>query len=417
MVKILILADDFTGAMDTGIQFADRGIRTQVVIAQEVDYDKLPESVEVLVMDIESRALAPSLAGAMVRRLTAQAQSLGVDYIIKKTDSALRGNIGSELAGMAQALDRPLYFIPAYPALERITRDGYHYIGTTPISETAFGQDPYEPVTESCIPELIARQTDVTVHLGQPRRIPRVLQEEAAIIVVDAQTDDHIRDILTELEDGPRPLLLAGCAALAAQIMEEGNLGEREKLSFHFNDRLVVVVGSVHPITQNQVDYAVEHGFIHFRLTPEQKLDDAFAGSSDGAALCEAIITALDQGAALIIDSNDEVSEATRSYARSRGISPDKIRGLIAHNMGNLVSQLVERGAEATYLLTGGDTAMGFMDRIQVKELTPLCEIDQGSVLSEIRYGNRNVPIITKSGGFGSPAALVAIREKLKGRE
>ena len=30
MVKLLIIADDFTGALDTGIQFAKKGIETQV---------------------------------------------------------------------------------------------------------------------------------------------------------------------------------------------------------------------------------------------------------------------------------------------------------------------------------------------------------------------------------------------------
>ena len=30
MVKLLIIADDFTGALDTGIQFVNKGIATQV---------------------------------------------------------------------------------------------------------------------------------------------------------------------------------------------------------------------------------------------------------------------------------------------------------------------------------------------------------------------------------------------------
>ena len=32
MVKLLILADDFTGALDTGVQFAACGIPTRVVV-------------------------------------------------------------------------------------------------------------------------------------------------------------------------------------------------------------------------------------------------------------------------------------------------------------------------------------------------------------------------------------------------
>ena len=31
MVKLLIIADDFTGALDTGVQFAARGAATRVI--------------------------------------------------------------------------------------------------------------------------------------------------------------------------------------------------------------------------------------------------------------------------------------------------------------------------------------------------------------------------------------------------
>ena len=38
MVKLLIIADDFTGALDTGIQFVNKGIATQV-------FTKMPEAI------------------------------------------------------------------------------------------------------------------------------------------------------------------------------------------------------------------------------------------------------------------------------------------------------------------------------------------------------------------------------------
>jgi D-threonate/D-erythronate kinase len=53
MVKLLILADDFTGALDTGVQFSGKGIRTQVVVSSrwvEPDSD-----CDVMVIDVETR--------------------------------------------------------------------------------------------------------------------------------------------------------------------------------------------------------------------------------------------------------------------------------------------------------------------------------------------------------------------------
>ena len=37
MLLLLILADDFTGALDTGVQFAACGIATRVVVGEQVD--------------------------------------------------------------------------------------------------------------------------------------------------------------------------------------------------------------------------------------------------------------------------------------------------------------------------------------------------------------------------------------------
>ena len=53
MVKLLIIADDFTGALDTGVQFAKRGIRTQVFTTYDIEDTDLKPETEVLVVDTE----------------------------------------------------------------------------------------------------------------------------------------------------------------------------------------------------------------------------------------------------------------------------------------------------------------------------------------------------------------------------
>lgn len=52
MVKLLIIADDFTGALDTGVQFAARGAATRVVT--DLAYDFTLADAEVLVMVAET---------------------------------------------------------------------------------------------------------------------------------------------------------------------------------------------------------------------------------------------------------------------------------------------------------------------------------------------------------------------------
>ena len=50
MERLLIIADDFTGALDTGVQFTDRGAETQVVMDPDVDFSTFDDKVKVIVV-------------------------------------------------------------------------------------------------------------------------------------------------------------------------------------------------------------------------------------------------------------------------------------------------------------------------------------------------------------------------------
>lgn len=68
MVELLILADDFTGALDTGVQFAARGASTTVVTDPNFDFSKADPTTQVLVMDAETRHLPPREAYRVIYR-------------------------------------------------------------------------------------------------------------------------------------------------------------------------------------------------------------------------------------------------------------------------------------------------------------------------------------------------------------
>lgn len=103
MIQLLIIADDFTGALDTGVQFAGRGIRTRVFTGPERSLSGPDPDVSVAVVDAGTRHLGARQAYDTVYRLTRQAAALGIRRILKKTDSALRGNIGAELSAVLEA--------------------------------------------------------------------------------------------------------------------------------------------------------------------------------------------------------------------------------------------------------------------------------------------------------------------------
>ena len=105
MRKLLVLADDFTGGLDTGVQFAAAGIPT-VVTTNPAYCAADHEEDTVLVVDVETRHLLPEKARQIVEQTIRAAIAHGFTDIYKKTDSALRGNLGAELQGAdAAALD------------------------------------------------------------------------------------------------------------------------------------------------------------------------------------------------------------------------------------------------------------------------------------------------------------------------
>lgn len=226
MLLLLILADDFTGALDTGVQFAACGIPTRVVVGEQVDF--AANDAAVLVVDTETRHLPAAEAYAVIAKLTREAMSAGVFSIYKKTDSALRGNIGAELSALLKTSGgRQLPFLPAFPQIDRVTRDGVHYISGVPVTESPFGIDPFEPVRHARVTELIGEQTDVPAHSFPTLKEGEAVPEQEGILVFDAGSLDDLASTGRALFRNGRPRLMAGCAGFAALLPDLMKMTER----------------------------------------------------------------------------------------------------------------------------------------------------------------------------------------------
>ena len=55
MPKLLIIADDITGALDTGVQFAQIGASVKVFVYERGNSSYFEQEVDVLVFDTETR--------------------------------------------------------------------------------------------------------------------------------------------------------------------------------------------------------------------------------------------------------------------------------------------------------------------------------------------------------------------------
>ena len=98
---ILVVADDLSGAAElAGIAFAHG-------LTAEVQTELQPRTeAQVICLDTDTRRLEPEAAAAGLRKLTRRLKAASPEFIFKKTDSALRGNIGAELGVLLEITAR-----------------------------------------------------------------------------------------------------------------------------------------------------------------------------------------------------------------------------------------------------------------------------------------------------------------------
>ena len=77
MDKLLIIADDFTGALDTGIQFTKMGVRAKIITDYQYDFQDLKEEYRLLVVNTDTRPLSPEEAYQRVFHLASNARKAG----------------------------------------------------------------------------------------------------------------------------------------------------------------------------------------------------------------------------------------------------------------------------------------------------------------------------------------------------
>lgn len=410
---LLIIADDFTGALDTGVQFAARGIKTRVVVG--ADAALTHQNADVLVVDTETRHLPAAQAYAAVEGLVQRAKYAGFAYLYKKTDSALRGNVGAELAALLSASSsRQLAFLPAFPQMNRVTKNGVQYIDGVPVTESPFGVDPFEPVRHAAVTDLLAEQTDLPAASFPALAADGSVPAEDGILVFDAATVDELRSTGRALLNNGGLRVLAGCAGFGAVLPELLGLGGADVTCPALDPRLLVICGSVNAITLAQLDKAEQAGFTRLRLTPHQKLMPDYWRSVDGRMTLDHIEETLAAHPYNIIETNDEGgNEPTATAADALGLTREEMRVRIASGVGQLVGALFASPAVGTLLLTGGDTLLQCMNSVGVHELEPICEMERGVVLARFGCNGTTRYVITKSGGFGQADLLTALAKRI----
>lgn len=387
-----MIADDLTGALDAAVAFASAGIPT--CVGRDDYFLHSPEAAacEVQVSVVESRHLSKEEAYQRVYALALKAKGASFTCIYKKTDSALRGNIGAELAAVKNATgEKNLFFIPAYPKMDRITKGGVHYIdGCIPVSESVFGTDPFNPVRHANVLDVIEESTTANAYCASTFSH----NDSEGIVVFDATTDADILQIAQVLVKERQGRLFAGCAGFACALRDTLKFSEKAFQEVAPQGNLVIFCGSINPISLKQCEHAAKAGAPNFHLVHNGKF-------ADPGELAVRISAEAKRNPVTIFDTGS-VDTATDPEGKA-----------IAKKCSHVIRRVLDLRPEAIPMIIGGDTLIAFIKTLEIDILFPLGELFPGVVLSKYRYQKKWHFLISKSGGFGDPDLLSNIYEKI----
>jgi uncharacterized protein YgbK (DUF1537 family) len=399
MKHILIIADDLTGAADTGAAFADAGFATVIPLGGEV-----PPPADVVVVSTESRDLDDSAAAAAVRHAvsTYVRDDRKPRWVYKKIDSGLRGHPRAELLALMEVLgEKRAVVAPAFPAEGRTTIGGRQYIDGVPVEASALRT----PETPWNLVAVFRNDRDVPVrllNLGMLRRegreMRRLLSDRVrGIVVADATTDADLW-LLANAVIQNRTRVLCGAAGFARQLARALPVVDRSPSSSqHRHGPVLVVAGSRHEATTTQVALLKQTGRPVIALS-RAIVDDPAGGIAPLVA----------ELAGHLADGRD-VALTTAGLPDSP-LGPGHVAGLLAR----VAAAPGVRDRVGGLVLTGGDVAAAVCAALDAMALRLRGEILPGMPWSIVEGGPAaGVLVATKAGSFGDDAALLTCVERL----
>jgi 4-hydroxythreonine-4-phosphate dehydrogenase len=389
--RFAVVADDLTGAADTGVAFLSAGLSVVVGWTDDV----VRADADVVAVSTGSRAMSQDAARARTTAAVDACRRAGASILYKKIDSLLRGHVGLEIAAVRSAWDGGGLAIvaPAFPATGRTTIDG-----RLVVSDARAAGDGLSIVDLLARDGLSVASIDLTVVRG--RTLKDALGHErsrgVACVVCDAESDADLRAIAEAGRALGPGVIWIGSGGLAHAIAAMLPAApSRATLDASTQGARLFVIGSRSPIAREQAAALVDDG-VRRIVVPADRLAADVSAIADEWAIDAA--HTLERGEDVIVTAAEGATHVDDDAALMTRLG-QALRACAAFAGGLVV--------------TGGDTAVGVLSAWGISGLRLTDELEPGIVLSSA-IGPRALPIVTKSGSFGDRGALVRARRRLR---
>lgn len=345
-LRLLVTADDRTGALEVGGAIADLGFAVRLARTPTHQDD-------CLLLDVASR----HVEGAEAARRVVAAHRHPARHRCHKMDSGLRGNWAHEVAALLGAGHR-VGVIASYPDAGRRCRNGTVYVHGVPVADGPLGRDPRNPLPSS-------RPEDYLRAAGCGNAL-----RDGGVVVLDADDNQQLRAAAMRCHAESRiPVGATGALAAYAALIRNRPPGKQAILP----RPALVVCGSLHPLSRRQV-----------------------------ARLSAARFDTTEVG--LVEQELRQGNDAVLATADSAGPIADDAAEAMAGNVAAGVQQLVARGTVGTLVILGGDTAGAILAERPLR--VEGCVVT-GVPVS--RFEDDDLRIVTKGGSIGDENTLCRI--------
>ena len=412
-LKLGCIADDYTGASDLANTLTRAGLRTVQTIGVPSDDLALPE-VDAVVVSLKSRSIEASIAVERSRAAEKWLRGRGASHVLFKIcstfDSTDKGNIGPVMDALrADSADRILLVTPAFPETGRTVYQGNLFVGSVPLNESPLKDHPLNPMHDSNLVRVLARQSRTKiglVDLATVTRGPEAVRAKLAdladkgvgAVIIDAVFDLDLETIGAVAVEHKVSVGASGMGLGLARALAGGAAVAADAAFDPIGGPAACLAGSCSQATLGQIANA-EKIMPVLHLDPDQVVK----GKDEARRALAWARERLGSGPVLIASSAtpDEVATLQARHGR------DAAGHAIEQAMADIAEGLVQSGVHRL-VVAGGETSGAVVDRLKIPGFLVGAEIAAGvPVLRAVgaKEGAKDIAMLLalKSGNFGGP--------------
>lgn len=403
MIKVLVIADDMTGNNDTGALLNQEGLDTVAAISDHMQEEWFAGR-DALCLNTDSRAMAADKAAETVKKAVSGYWKPGM-LCCKRIDSTLRGNVGSEIDGMLDALPAgtKAVVVPAFPRAGRVCVGGHMLVNGMPLVMSDAGRDSKTPVCSSRVADVITMQSDRSVECielqeieGEEENLIRsICASGADILVMDAVSEEDIERIADACIKAGIPTACVDPGSFSVWMAKKMFLTKKR-----VERKNLLLIGSLSAVTRRQIDYFVRKtNPLLYRVSAAGLLHD-HAGAKEEALLFLSRNMDAYENICLVTDEEISLQEGAEGIREAEEISKRFTR--VGVELLNL-----RRDEIACVYLSGGDIAKDFLACMQIEGIDIIEEVIPLAVYGKtIDRNHDSIQILTKGGMIGDDSSI-----------